>query len=209
MNGFTEVSWISLLVRSPIDRITRLVTGQRAVAKQDRALTREELLEILDRCSRKQRLLKRVLQIDNKRQHKNFVQKWNIGVRQFRVEQEPRAALEYVRLGQMMLRYLEELTQLKAQQKLEAQRRDAAKGARVPVLLIFTAKKTGRIAVRYRESHPCDLPGEKATAGAEGRVFEYFQHDQVDGFLRCAAEHGVLDAVRECVESMRTERERT
>lgn len=209
MNGFTAVSWISLLVRSPIDRITRLVTGQRAVAKHDRALTREELLEILDRCSRKQRLLKRVLQIDNKRQHKNFVQKWNIGVRQFRVEQEPRAALEYVRLGQMMLRYLEELTQLKAQQKLEAQRRDAAKGARVPVLLIFTAKKTGRIAVRYRESHPCDLPGEKATAGAEGRVFEYFQPDQVDGFLRCAAEHGVLDAARECVESMRTERERT
>ncbi|RTL33742.1 MAG: hypothetical protein EKK53_27675 [Burkholderiales bacterium] len=209
MNGFSTVSWISLLVRSPIDRITRLVTGQRAVAEHDRPLTRDELLEILDRCARKQRLLKRVLRIDNKRQHAGFKYKRNIGVRQFRVEQEPRAALEYGRLGQQMLRYMEELAQIKAQQKLEAQKRDAAKGARVPVLLIFTAKKTGRIAVRYGDSHLCDLPGQRAAASAEGRVFEYFQPDQVDGFLRCAAEQGVLDAARECVESMQIERERT
>lgn len=209
MKDFSTVPWAALLVRSPVDRITRAVTDQRAVARHDRPLTRDELLEILNRCERKQRLLKRVLRIETKTQHKNLVHRWQLGVRQSRVEREPRAALEYVRLGNMMQRYIEEIAQLNAQQRLADQQREAVKGARMPVLLIFTSRKTARIVARYGQSHLCDLPGEKAAAIAQGRVFEYFPPDHVDGFLRCAAEHGVLDAARECVESMQTERERT
>lgn len=50
MKDFSTVPWAALLVRSPVDRITRAVTDQRAVARHDRPLTRDELLEILNRC---------------------------------------------------------------------------------------------------------------------------------------------------------------
>jgi hypothetical protein len=103
----------ALLISTPIDRVARRVTSQAGAATVDTPLTKPELVALLQRLGRKQRLLKRVLKITNKRQHMNTVYKANKGIPNFRCATEPRAVTEYVRCGREMQRLNGELADLR------------------------------------------------------------------------------------------------
>ena len=99
----------AIFVRSPIDKLARRVTSQRHVSPDDPSLSKQELIEIIDRLIRKSRLLKVVLKITTKRQHKNLKTKDNKGIKNFRSTKEPRAMQEYRRVGGEIHRLTEEV----------------------------------------------------------------------------------------------------
>jgi len=103
----------AIFIRSPINRLSAGVVSQRGAAEEDSPLTREELAYIVQRLSRKQRLLKRVLGIANRSQHKNMMWKANKRFAQYRVAREPRAFQEYRRIGREMQRLNAELSAVK------------------------------------------------------------------------------------------------
>lgn len=87
----------AVLNSTPINRQARKVTSQAGCATVDATLSREELGEVLERLSRKHRLMKSVLKIKTKSQHKNVVDRHNKGQRSnFRPR---RLTAEYVRVG--------------------------------------------------------------------------------------------------------------
>lgn len=87
----------TVLNSTPINRQARKVTSQKNCATVDVDLSKEELCEVLDRLMRKHRLMKSVLKIKNKSQHKNVVDRHNKGQRSnFRPR---RLTAEYVRVG--------------------------------------------------------------------------------------------------------------
>lgn len=103
---------LQVLNSQPINRQARIVTSQRRVSSTDTPLTREELAAITNRLQRKQRLLKLVLGIKNKSQHNNTLYKFKKKIPQFRGRAEPRALVEYVRVGQEIQRINRELEEL-------------------------------------------------------------------------------------------------
>lgn len=103
----------AIFIRAPINRLVAGVVSQRGASAEDTPLTREELAYIVQRLSRKQRLLKRVLGIANRSQHKNMMWKANKRFTQYRVAREPRAFQEYRRIGQEMQRLNAELSAVK------------------------------------------------------------------------------------------------
>lgn len=92
----------AILLRAPVNRLAAAVTSQRRVSREETPLSIDELRYLLERCGRKQRLLKFVLRIENRAQHKNLCWKHNKGLRQYRADQEPRAFVEYRILGKQM-----------------------------------------------------------------------------------------------------------
>ena len=106
-----------ILASSPIDSTARRVTSQRAAAKEDQQIGREELAYLVKRIERKQRLLKLVLGIKSHAQHKNTVYKAGIGVKQFRAEKEPRALSEYLLCGRETQRLNNELCVIRKARK--------------------------------------------------------------------------------------------
>ena len=62
-------------------------------------LSKSELLEIVVRLQRKSRLLKAVLNITNRAQHKNLMWKSNKGFKSDRFKADPRSVVEYRRVG--------------------------------------------------------------------------------------------------------------
>jgi hypothetical protein len=111
---------LTVLNSEPINRQARVVTSQRHVAAGDLPLTREELVTITNRLQRKQRLLKLVLGIKTKAQHANTIYKFNRKIPQFRRTKEPRALVEYVRVGQAIARINRELAELRAVRRFVA-----------------------------------------------------------------------------------------
>ena len=108
-----------ILASAPIDRMAaRVVSSSRATATVG-DLTREELALLLERLERKQRLLKRVLNITTKTQHKNLMSAMKIGRRNkpaqglSRLKANKRAAFEYKRVGEDMYRLIERIRELK------------------------------------------------------------------------------------------------
>lgn len=102
-----------ILLRSPINRMARVVTSQAGCQDADSPLTREDLVAIKDRLERKHRLLKHVLGIKTKAQHANARYKARKRLQQFRQRAEPRAFQEYIRVGDELLRVVGELTVLR------------------------------------------------------------------------------------------------
>lgn len=156
------------------------------------------MLTILERVARKQRLLKRTLQIESKSQHVNFLNKHKAGIRQFRTQMEPRSALEYIRLGQMMQLYLDELSVLNNQRKCDASARETILGPRTTVYVIAT-KKSGAIAASKQEKHLSEMEEIKRKTKVDGRVYEYFWLDDKEKFLDCAARYSVLEQALQCL----------
>lgn len=111
---------MTVLNSEPINRQARIVTSQRHVATGDLPLTREELLAICDRLQRKHRLLKHVLGIKTKAQHTNTMWKFNKKIPQYRGKQEPRALVEYVRVGKSIEIIVRELAEIRAVRRLVA-----------------------------------------------------------------------------------------
>jgi hypothetical protein len=103
----------AILTSNPIDRVARRVASQAGVSQADSPLAREELAYLMRRTLRKQRLLKQILGIRTKAQHKNTTYKSNHGVKQFRAEKEPRALDEYLRCGQAIQRLNVELANMR------------------------------------------------------------------------------------------------
>ena len=117
----------AIFVRSPINRLAATVTSQRRVAVQDEPLSREELAYIVQRLTRKLRLLKEVLGIKSKAQHRNLVWKTNKGIRNYRAEKEPRAVIEYKRVGEEIQRMNAELAILRKCRQAAAKQEAFAK----------------------------------------------------------------------------------
>ena len=90
-----------LLAATPIDRTAAIVTGQAGCAGDIEQLPERDLVAMKERMERKHRLLKHVLGIRSKAQHKNLMYKWNKGIPQFR-QLHSRAFVEYVCLGRQM-----------------------------------------------------------------------------------------------------------
>lgn len=82
----------------PVNGRAASVVSQRGI-ESDKPLSREELIEIVARLERKSRLLKLVLHIKTKAQHKNLMWKTNKGHRTVRSAAEPRSVKEYKRVG--------------------------------------------------------------------------------------------------------------
>lgn len=95
----------------PIDRDAYRATLQRNCSTADATATREELQHLLSRLERKQRLLKKMLKIKTKSQHKNLVYKGTRQIPQFR--QSSPAFRDYLRNGQAMQLLLQRITELK------------------------------------------------------------------------------------------------
>lgn len=122
----------AILAAEPINGTARRVTSQRGAATEDTPLSREELVELVNRLQRKHRLLRRVLGIKNNSQHQNTLYKARHGIRQYRAAKEPRSLTEYVRCGQEMQRLIQELAELRKVRRFvaEAQReyKEATRG---------------------------------------------------------------------------------
>jgi len=104
----------------PVDRLAWRVTKQSACADVDSPLSREELTEMLARMERKARLLKRVLNIETKKQQKNFrlAMKTTLpGNGKWRARANPRSAVEYIRLGEEIQRLGQRICALKKQRE--------------------------------------------------------------------------------------------
>ena len=112
---------LTVLNSEPINRQARVVTSQRHVATGDAPLTREELAHLTNRLQRKQRLLKLVLGIKTKAQHTNTLYKFNRKIPQFRGTKEPRALVEYVRVGQAIETINRELAELRGVRRFVSQ----------------------------------------------------------------------------------------
>ncbi|WP_294767205.1 hypothetical protein [uncultured Rhodoferax sp.] len=87
----------------PVNGRAASVVSQKGIAP-DADLSRDELLELIARLQRKSRLLKVVLGITNRAQHKNLMWKANKGFKATRIKSDPRAVVEYRRVGVEILR---------------------------------------------------------------------------------------------------------
>lgn len=199
------MKWAEILTRCPVDRTTRMVTSQRNVSESDGPLSKQDLIDITERCIRKQRLLKIVLGIRNKSQHSNFVYRYNKGWKQKRSAREPRAAQEYIRLGEMMQRFNAELSQLKATEREKARLRDEMLGEREWVFFVSTAVKTGQIKAYAKKCHIQFLSGIRSESLSAGRLYEFFMPSDVEAFVSFAERHGVGDQARDVIAIRLTE----
>lgn len=109
-----------ILASSPINQTAaRVVSSPRTPAPMGE-LTREELVYLWSRLERKLRLLKQVLKITSKAQHTNLInaikrgRRNRPGVGMLRLTANPRAALEYKRVGEEMQRMQVRISELKA-----------------------------------------------------------------------------------------------
>jgi hypothetical protein len=84
------------------------------MARSDEPLTRVELAYLCERIMRKQRLLKLVLGIRNRRHQKNLKHRFNTGNRPGVVKREPRAWTEFRSCGEQVVRLQGEIAALNA-----------------------------------------------------------------------------------------------
>jgi len=91
-----------ILQRVPINKMAAIVTSQTNVSLLDIGLTEADANYILDRLKRKHQLLKHVLGVSTRAQHKNLCHAHNSGWQQFRAEKEPKAFIEYRIIGRQI-----------------------------------------------------------------------------------------------------------
>jgi hypothetical protein len=106
-----------ILASAPINKTAARVTGIRRGIAPAGDMTRDELVELMDRLQRKLRLLKVVLRIDTKAKHKNLVYKATHGMRSYRGKANPRAVDEYIRVGHEIQRMNRTLQAMRAERK--------------------------------------------------------------------------------------------
>jgi hypothetical protein len=113
----------AILTSAPINQTAaRVVSSPRSPVPMG-DISREELIHLWSRLERKLRLLKQVLKITSKAQHKNLVHAINSGRRgrpgvgMLRLTANPRTALEYKRVGEEMKRMQDRIRELNAEAK--------------------------------------------------------------------------------------------
>jgi hypothetical protein len=108
-----------IFTSTPINKTARAVTSQKHCVAVELPIEREEICTILERMRRKQRLLKLVLQVSNKSQHRNLLARFKAGrVSNFRPS---RAISEYSRNGEAMQILNKRLSDMKADKTLVQQ----------------------------------------------------------------------------------------
>jgi hypothetical protein len=110
-------TWDAVITSAPVNGTARAVVRQPRGVESSGELTREELIEIVERLQRKMRLLKVALGITTKAQHKNVVAKFNKGLKSARFNADPRAVTEYKRVGEEIQRLAARISELKALRK--------------------------------------------------------------------------------------------
>lgn len=108
----------AVLTCAPLNGTAASVVSQKGCST-DSELSRAELVELINRLSRKQRLLKMVLRIDTKAKHANLVYKFNKGKRTYRFRDDPRSVVEYVHVGREIQRLILELAARNKKAKAE------------------------------------------------------------------------------------------
>jgi hypothetical protein len=112
----------AILASSPINQTAARVVSRRRGIEEPTNMAREEIVALKARLERKQRLLKRVLGITTKAQHKNLVYRMNTGRMMLteRGKNEPRSALEYKLVGEQIQRLNVRLSELRAERRAVA-----------------------------------------------------------------------------------------
>lgn len=113
----------AILTRLPVDRVARRVTSQAGAATVETAITRDEIIALVARLCRKQRLLKFVLGIKTKSQHTNTTYKASKRIPQYREATEPRAMAEYLRCGREIHRLSVELAEMRRARRFVSEQR--------------------------------------------------------------------------------------
>lgn len=108
-----------IFTSAPINMTAARVVSSPRTPQPLTDLTREELLYLRSRLERKLRLLKQVLRITSKAQHTNLInaiksgRRNRPGVGMLRLTANPRAALEYKRVGEEMQRMQDRIRELR------------------------------------------------------------------------------------------------
>jgi len=112
-----------ILTSSPVNKTAARVVSSSRNPMPVGDLSREELVYLSSRLERKLRLLKQVLKITSKAQHANLIyaikngRRNRPGVGMLRLTANPRAALEYKRVGEEMQRMQSAIRELKQRAK--------------------------------------------------------------------------------------------
>jgi hypothetical protein len=91
-----------IFLRTPVNRNAFLATSQKNCVEVEKDLNFTELTDILNRLNRKNRLLKTLLKIKTKTQHKNLKNKFKQGLIKFRSESNKSLIYEYFSVGQQI-----------------------------------------------------------------------------------------------------------
>jgi hypothetical protein len=115
-----EHALFQVMRSTPINSAARRVVKQGNSSHDEDELSRAELVEICERLERKSRLLKKIIGIENKAQHKNLKNSVNGkraggGIR--KAKNHPRAVMEYLRCGMEIHRMIQAIGDLKVAQK--------------------------------------------------------------------------------------------
>lgn len=92
---------------APVNQSARRMIGQARCSVDDQDLSRDDLKAMLTLMQRKARLLKLVLGLNTKAKQKNFrsaMKGRRLGSGYGRAKQNPRASMEYIRLGEEIYR---------------------------------------------------------------------------------------------------------
>lgn len=140
-----------VLNSAPVDRIAARVTSQAGCAQEYVDLTHAEAMAVIVRLQRKHRLLKAILRVENKRQHKNLIARHKMGLQSN--YRPPRAIAEYLRVGQNIL----------VLQEAHAKPQDAG--------LKEARQKLGAIENAWRAEHPGAIWDGQQLVAPNGAVF--------------------------------------
>jgi hypothetical protein len=115
---FNSHPLLRVMNSTPIDMRARIVTSQRRCVEVEASIDKEEIVLLVERLMRKIRLLKVVLSIENKRQHKNVIARFNAGTSKRSKIRPRRAVAEYVRIGLAIQNLNVRLQEIKKERKL-------------------------------------------------------------------------------------------
>lgn len=123
---------IELYALRPVNKTAGRVVAQ-ADCSDDKPLTKDELVALVGKLERKQRLIKRVLGVRNKVHHKNIMYRIKKGHINPSNYGEPRLLPEYKRVGEAIQTLTRELARLRAERRRVAELEWEAKQSGAPV----------------------------------------------------------------------------
>ncbi|RYY74542.1 MAG: hypothetical protein EOO52_13335 [Gammaproteobacteria bacterium] len=120
---------IELYALKPANRTAARVVSQ-AQSVDDAPLSKQELVQLSNRLLRKQRLIKLVLGITTRAQHKNLINNFIRGKKNIRADKEPRLVAEYKRVGEAIDILAQELARQRNERRIASEEAMAAAQAK-------------------------------------------------------------------------------
>ncbi len=112
---------IELYALRPVNKTAGIVASQRGCNVADSLIKKEELLYLLERLTRKQRLIKKILGVRNKTHHKNIIHRiigGHINPNNYNI---PRLLPEYKRVGEAIEKINRRLSEIKDERRQQRQ----------------------------------------------------------------------------------------